>query len=40
MAKFFDNIIFGIALGIGFTVAQGVINFIIQILGSGHLPAH
>jgi hypothetical protein len=40
MQKFIQDLIFGIALGIGFTVAAGVINFIIQILGSGHLPAH
>ena len=40
MQKFIADVIFGLALGIGFTIASGVINFIIQILGSGHLPAH
>ena len=36
MAKFVDNIIFGLALGIGFTIASNVLNFIAAMLQGGH----
>lgn len=35
MRKFITDIIFGIALGIGFSVAQGVLAFIVQLLSGG-----
>ncbi len=36
MAKFVGDVIFGLALGIGFTIASNVFNFIAAMLQAGH----
>jgi len=37
MVKFIENIIFGLAFGIGFTIASNVLAFIASMLqGGGH----
>lgn len=36
MYKFIDNVLFGLAFGIGFVIASNVLNFIASMLQGGH----
>lgn len=35
MNKFVDNVLFGLAFGIGFSIAQAVLRFVVSILQQG-----
>jgi hypothetical protein len=38
MNKFIENVLFGLAFGIGFVVASNVLAFIASMLSGGHFP--
>ena len=36
MARFVENVLFGLAFGIGFALAQAVIAFLVSLLSRAH----
>jgi hypothetical protein len=38
MVKFIENVLFGLAFGIGFAIATNVLALIAALLSGGHMP--